>query len=204
MKKWLFVIVAALIIGLGAALYISFKENQKLSEQWKTASANIKAYDLELSDAKKKNVAYQFTVDQLEYFQDSILKELNTTREELGIKDSKIKSLQYVASQFSKKDTIVLNDTIFKDPKINVDTLIGDAWYHVRVGLKYPSTIAVEPQFKSEKHVVISTKRETVNPPKKFFLFRWFQKKHTVIQVDVVEKNPYVENESSKYIEIIK
>ena len=64
--------------------------------------------------------------------------------------------------------------------------------------------IIVQPEFKSEKHIVVSTKKETVNPPKKFFLFRWFQKKQTLIHVDVVEKNPYVENQSSRYIEIMK
>ena len=64
--------------------------------------------------------------------------------------------------------------------------------------------IAVKPEFKSEKHIIVSTKKETVNPPKKFFLFRWLQKKHRVLHVDIVEKNPYVENQTSKYVEIIK
>ena len=85
-----------------------------------------------------------------------------------------------------------------------IDTLIGDGWYTLKLGLKYPSMIAVEPYFKSEKHIVVSSKKETVNPPKKFFLFRWFQKRHIVLHIDVVEKNPYVGNETSKYVEIIK
>ena len=85
-----------------------------------------------------------------------------------------------------------------------MDTLLYDNWYSVRIGLSYPSTVTVEPQFESEKHIVVSTKKETVNPPKKFFLFRWLQKKHTVLKVNVVEKNPYVQNEDSRYVEIIK
>jgi hypothetical protein len=56
----------------------------------------------------------------------------------------------------------------------------------------------------SKKHIAVSTRRETVNPPKKFFLLRWFQKRHTVLNVDVIEKNPYVEGQTSKYVEIIK
>ena len=64
--------------------------------------------------------------------------------------------------------------------------------------------VAVKPEFKSEKHIIVSTKKETVNPPKKFFLFRWFQKKMKVLHVDVVEKNPYVDGETSRYVEIIK
>lgn len=159
---------------------------------------------MQLSNEKDKNTAYQFTIDQLNYFQDSILMELNETRKKLKIKDSKLKSLQYISSSFSKTDTVIVEDTIFKDIAFSFDTVIGDDWYNVNLGLKYPSTIAVAPEFKSVKHVVISARKETVNPPKKFFLFRWFQRKHQIIQVDVVEKNPYSGDSESRYIEIIK
>ena len=74
----------------------------------------------------------------------------------------------------------------------------------IRLGLHYPSIIVVKPEFKSEKHIVVSNKKETVNPPKKFFLLRWLQRKHLVLHIDVVEKNPYVDEESSRYVEIIK
>ena len=195
-------------IGILAALIlmvcVSIRKCQDIQDKLDIATANIKAYDMQLSDEKGKNTAYQFTIDQLNYFQDSILTELNATRKELKIKDSKLKSLQYISSSFSKTDTVVIEDTIFKDTAFSLDTIIGDDWYSVNLGLKYPSTIAVTPEFKSVKHVVISTKKETVNPPKKFFLFRWFQRKHQVIQVDVVEKNPYSGDSESRYIEIIK
>ena len=46
--------------------------------------------------------------------------------------------------------------------------------------------------------------KQTVNPPKKFFIARWFQKKHNVLQVEVVEKNPYMDDQKSKYVEIVK
>ena len=131
---------------------------------------------------------------------------MEETRKELKIKDKNLKALQAISSNFKKKDTIRITqvDTLFKEPTLAIDTLIGDKWYSVRLGLKYPSMIAIEPNFKSEKHVIVSTKKETVNPPSKFFLFRWFQRKHYVLNIDVVEKNPYVEGESSKYVEIIK
>jgi hypothetical protein len=55
----------------------------------------------------------------------------------------------------------------------------------------------------SEKAVVVSTKRETVDPPKKFFLCRWFQKKHTVVKVVVKENNPHVIDQENVFIEIV-
>lgn len=202
MKKYLILTIIILlgIIGVG------WQQLKEVDEKWKVAEANVKAYSNALSATNSANIALQLNVDQLSYFNDSVLQALNETRKELNIKDKNLKALQAVSSSFSKKDTITITqvDTLFKEPTLAIDTLIGDNWYSVRLGLKYPSTIAIQPEFKSEKHIVVSSKKETVNPPKKFFLFRWFQKKHYVLNIDVVEKNPYVNGESSRYVEIIK
>ena len=74
----------------------------------------------------------------------------------------------------------------------------------LNLGLKYPSTITVEPEFNNEQYVVISTKKEYIEPPHKCFLVRWFQKKHTVVEVQVVDSNPYVSTKNQKFIEIVK
>jgi hypothetical protein len=173
-------------------------------EKRKIAEANVKAYSHQLDADGRKTMALQLTCDQLNYFKDSVLQELNETRKQLKVKDKNLKAVQLVGSSFSKADTIYHTDTLFREPSLQMDTLIGDEWYSVRLGLKYPSMVAVKPEFKSKKHIVVSSKKETVNPPKKFFLFRWFQKKMTVIHVDVVEKNPYVSDETTRYVEIIK
>lgn len=200
MKKWL-VVLLVLLLGIAG---VEWHQIRHVEEKWKIAEANVKAYSSQLGTTKEKNIALQLTVDQLEYFNDSILEALDQTRKELKIKDKNLKALQQVTSVFVKTDTLILKDTLFREPTLAVDTLIGDEWYSVRLGLKYPSMIAIQPEFKSEKHIIVSHKKETVNPPKKFFLFRWFQKRHYVLNVDVVEKNPYVDGESSKYVEIIK
>ena len=202
MNKYLIVTIIVLLAVIGAG----WQQLSSVNEKWKIAEANVKAYSEELSVKDKKNTALQLTVDQLEYFNDSVLQALDDTRKELKIKDKNLKALQTVKSGFTKRDTITITqvDTLFREPTLAIDTLIGDDWYNIQLGLKYPSMIAVKPYFKSEKHIIVSNKKETVNPPKKLFLFRIFQKKHTILHIDVVEKNPYVENESSKYVEIIK
>lgn len=202
MKKYF--IFGAVVLVLIAALVVSFHYNSGIKDKLDVANANLKAYDALLSTEKKQNIAHQLTIDQLNYFNDSVLNELNETRKELKIKDKNLKALQSVHSVFTRVDTLVLNDTIFKEPSFALDTLIGDDWYSLQLGLKFPSTIAAKPTFKSDKHIIVSVRKETVNPPKKFFLFRWFQKRHTVLRVDVVEKNPYVTDENSRYVEIIK
>ena len=200
MKKYLIITVIILLVVIGAL----WQQVEYANQKWETAEANVKAYSMSLSREGEKNTALQLTIDQLGYFKDSVLQELDNTRKELKVKDKNLKALQSVSSSFSKSDTIILKDTLFKEVSLDVDTVLGDKWYNVRLGLKYPSTVAVKPYFKSEKHIIVSSKKETVNPPKKFFLLRWFQKKMLVIHIDVVEKNPYVDNESSRYVEIIK
>lgn len=200
MNKYLLIVILALlsIIGFGWQ-YIN-----DLNEKWETAEANVKAYDDLLSESDSKAIAQQLTIAQLNYAKDSVLIEMKKVKEELKIKDKRLKSIQYTSSVITKTDTLVLNDTVFKEPSFELDTIAGDEWCRVRINLKYPSQIAVKPEVKSDKYLVVSLKKETVNPPKKFFVARWFQKKHKVLKLDVIERNPYVKNESSRFVQIIK
>ena len=203
-KKYIHIGMTLLIPILTVALILTVKSRGKIEKRWKESTENVKSYSELFSNSENKNRGFKLTIDQLQYFNDSILRELNETREALKIKDSKLKSLQYLSSTFIKYDTLIIKDTLFKDPQIQVDTVLSDEWYSIRIGLKYPSTVTVNPMFRSIKHIVVSSRRETVNPPKKFFLFRWFQKKHTILNIDVIEKNPYMKEQNSRYIEIIK
>lgn len=206
-KNIKYFLICGLVLSVLSVINNYYLVKSKLSadKKWKEAVENAKAYSELFSNSENKNRAFKLTIDQLKNSNDSIFKQLNEARKELKVKDSKLKSLQYVSSSFSKVDTITLKgDTIFKDSHIDIDTLLSDEWYSVKVGLKYPSTVTVEPTFKSIKYIVVSAKKETVNPPKRFFLFRWFQKKQIRLNVDVVEKNPYVQNQDNRFVEIVR
>lgn len=204
LKRYACLIGVILLVITMIALYFTLKSKKETEKRWKEAIANVKSYDNLFNGSKNNDIAFLLTIDQLKYSNDSIFQELNEVRRELKIKDSKLKSLQYISSNFTKSDTIILKDTVFKDERIDIDTLLSDEWYSINVGLRYPSSITVTPKFKSEKAVIVSAKKETVNPPKRFFLFRWFQKKHIVLHVNVIEKNPYIEDQDNRYVEIIK
>lgn len=206
-KNVKYFLICGLILSILSVVnnYFLIKSKISTDKKWKEAVENAKAYSELFSNSESKNRAFKLTIDQLKNSNDSIFQELNEARKELKVKDSKLKSLQYVSSSFSKVDTITLKgDTIFKDSHVNIDTLLSDKWYSVRVGLKYPSTVSIEPKFLSIKYIVVSAKKETVNPPKRFFLFRWFQKKQIRLNVDVVEKNPYVQNQDNRFVEIVR
>ena len=187
---------------LGIGIYI-WNERQDLKKEVCTLRNNQKAFIAENSSLKNESRAFKFTIEQLNYYNDSILQKMNNVRKELKIKDKNIKQLQYLLSVSTKKDTILFTDTIFRDKSLALDTVIGDKWYNIRLGLKYPNLIYTEPTFTSEKYIIVNKKKETVNPPKKFFLFRWFQKKHWVMEVHIKEKNPYIKEIDNKFVEII-
>lgn len=202
--KYIYLGISILMVVLLVSIYALFSTKRSADKKWKEAVENAKAYSELFSNSENKNRAFKLTIDQLKNSNDSIFKELNEARKELKVKDSKLKSLQYVSSSFSKGDSITFPDTVFINSHVNIDTLLSDEWYSVKVGLKYPSTVTVEPTFKSIKYIVVSAKKETVNPPKRFFLFRWFQKKQIRLNVNVVEKNPYVQNQDNRFVEIVR
>lgn len=196
--KWTLGIIAILILVSGLLLH----RTVQLQNKFNTSIENIKAYDAQMSGLKNDNRVFKLTVDQLNYFNDSIIIKLNESRKELGIKDKHIQQLQYELLVASKADTLRLNDTIFVN-NFKLDTIVGDKWVKTYLHMKYPSTIALKPEVTLERHTFVNGKRETVNPPKKFFLFRWFQRKHTVVEVTTRELNPYVEEKTQKFIQII-
>lgn len=199
MNKYL---IISIIILVGIISFLGYT-NKKLSNQYAIAYENIKAYDAELSGLKDDTKVYKLTIEQLNYFNDSIIKKMKVVQKELGIKDKRLQQLQYEASHAQRADTIILKDTLFRDPQLKLDTIVGDKWFRTNLHLESPSTIALKPEIELERYTFISGKRETVNPPKKFFLLRWFQKKHTVVEVTTRELNPYVEEKIQKYIQII-
>lgn len=205
-KNVKYFLICGLILSILSVVnnYFLIKSKTSTDKKWKEAVENAKAYSELFSNSESKNRAFKLTIDQLKNSNDSIFQELNEARKELKVKDSKLKSLQYVSSSFSKGDSITFPDTVFINSNVNIDTLLSDDWYSVKVELKYPSTVTVEPTFKSIKYIVVSAKKETVNPPKRFFLFRWFQKKQIRLNVDVVEKNPYVQNQDNRFVEIVR
>lgn len=203
-KKYIRIGIVILISLLAVSTYTLYNRNQDLKEEISVSMSNQKAFIAENSSLKEENRVFKFTVEQLNYYNDSILQKMNDVRKELKIKDKDLKQMQYLLSEATKKDTIVFEDTLFREPTLDIDTIIGDKWYSIRLGLKYPNLITTNPTFISEKYIIVNKKKETINPPKKFFLFRWFQRKHWVMEVNIKEKNPYIKEVNNKFVEIIE
>lgn len=87
-KKYIYIGIAVLIAWLSISLWTVIKEKDRLEKEWKNNVENVKSYSEQFSDSENKNRAFKLTIEQLEYSRDSIFKELNSVRKELGIKDS--------------------------------------------------------------------------------------------------------------------
>ena len=199
---WRYIVIGA-FIALITIIVILYNSYQNSQESLKESRNNEKAYQIENLNLKDDSRMFMFHIEQLSYYNDSITEKLNAERKNLKIKDNQIVQLQYMLSKVQKVDTITLVDTIFT-PTVDLDTTIGDKWYSLNLKLKYPSSIIVAPTFTSEKMVFMYLKKETINPPKKTWFGRLFQKKHKVMEVKVVESSPYIENKQTRFIEIVK
>lgn len=204
MKKIIIITIISVVTILSIFTIILSKNNKKLKTELSVSKANEKAHIAENNRLQNNNIQYQYTIDQLNYYNDSILIKLNNTRRELKIKDKEIKNLQYLLSTASKRDSIYIRDTIFKDKDFNLDTLMKDDWYKLNLHLQHPNLIVTQFSLRSEKHIITSYREETIDPPSNCFFIRWFQKKHKVVEVIVEEKCPYIKNNEQKFIEIIK
>lgn len=203
MRKLVYILIGVVMLS-GISLHLLYNKYQKLNTKYQTSIENIKAFDAELSGLKDDTRAYRLSIQQLNYFNDSIIKKMKVVQKELGIKDKRLQQLQYEASHAQRTDTIILPDTLFLNPQLKLDTIVGDKWFKTNLHLEFPSTIALKPEIELERYTFINGKRETVNPPKKFFLFKWFQKKHTVVEVNIREMNPYVKNKTQRFIQIVE
>ena len=203
MKKYLYILLFTLI-SFFIGLFIHQKnELAKYKRLYDKELQNVEAYQAANSGLEGNIRQYQMTMNDLRASRDSLDRKLIEVVESLKIKDKKIEYLQYQAKTIHKTDTIQIADTIFV-PEAHIDTLIGDKWYNLRLKLDYPSTIVASPAFNSEQYVVINTKREYVKKPSKLFFIRWFQRRHTVVEVNVEEKSPYITNKENKFIKIVK
>ena len=202
-KLILISIVFALIIGLGSIAYFQYNKIKEIETELFYAVNNNKAYELENSNLKGKTIEYQYTIQQLNNSQDSLIQKLNAARKQLKIKDKNIQELHYIAAQTQKTDSIFVHDTIFMKGVV-VDTLLKDEWSSLRLNLEYPNKIKANYSFRNSTIVAVSTIRETVDPPDKCWLVRLFQKKHTLAIVEIIQENPYCETTKEKHISVIK
>ena len=183
----------------------------------KSAEDKLEGYEnnwIALSNENNKNAKssklYEFKLSQLKYINDSLMNAMDSVRKSLNIKDKNTKGLGYVKSTILIHDTVLVNRIRDGDNSISIDTTINKKWYQIQLDYRgskcneCKDTLIVSPKVTSEKYVVISTQKEYIDTPKKFWIQRIFQKKDEVIDVKVVETNPYIYSNEDRFVKVIK
>lgn len=194
-KILLCIITILLIIGL-------IHRNSVLQEEVSRTTANMKAMIAENDNLSNTNMAFQLTINELESMNDSISNKMVDVLEELKIKPKTVTQIQYQKEVITKRDTLILRDTIFINPTFKLDTCLSDQWSSTRLHLSYPGNIDINSKFNNEKYIIVHSKKEPIRPHKCKFV-NFFRRKHTVLEIDVIDKNPYVETERQRFVEII-
>ena len=195
-KTYIMGVLILISITGGIVSYITIKNNHTLKQNWSTSENNFKA-------SNRLNIVYKVTMDQIKNSKDSVDIKLLKYSKESKIKDSKIQTLTYLSQRTIKGDTVRLSDTIFVK-KFKLDTIIGDKWITKRLHLEYPNIISIQDSIRNEILYIISSKKETIKPPRKCFILRWFQAKQILLEINIKNSNPYIINDKVKVIEIVK
>ena len=193
-----------LVVAVGLVWYY-IADYRKLKSDNEIMGKNIKALMEQYDDLEAENYELMFTLEEYNYYSDSLLERLRMTQDELNIKDKELRYVQSLNTTLVRYDTVMFSerDTLFVEG-LCIDTTIGDRYISNRLMLEYPSRVELSTLVRSEKDVLITQERETVQPPKRCWLGRLFQRKHDVIKVHVKEHNPYVDKTEELFIKIIE
>lgn len=203
MNKYIKIVKLILIlIVCGIVIYFIAHYNN-MKDRYEVLERNQKALIERYNNIEADNYELTFTVEEYQYYNDSLLNRLKETQMELDIKYDEILYLESLNTDFRRTDTILVNevDTIFVQG-VSVDTIFGDEYITNNLKLDYPNRVELTTTVYSKKDVFITQERETINPPKKCWIGRLFQKKHDIIKVHIKEHNPWVINNEEMFIKI--
>ena len=204
------VIRVSVVVAILALIIIGVRRCKSAEDKLEGYETNWIALSNENNKNAKSSKAYELKISQMKYINDSLMNAMDSVRKSLNIKDKNTKGLGYVKSTILIHDTVLVNRIRDGDNSISIDTTINKKWYQIQLDYRgskcneCKDTLIVSPKVTSEKYVVISTQKEYVDTPKKFWIQRIFQKKDEVIDVKVVETNPYIYSNEDRFVKVIK
>lgn len=199
LKIILFIATIAALFSMSYFIKIQSNTIDKLQTEIKIANNNYSALENENNNLKEKNLTFELNVTQLNNSKDSLVQEMNKVRKELKVKDKELKELAYIASTANTKDSIFITNTIkVIEP---IDTTLSDEWHSVNLQID-SSKLNVNTSYKSELFITTYLRKE-IEHPSRCKLFNIFKKRNNVLEVEVLEKNPYIINNKEKFIKVL-
>lgn len=186
---------------LSVLMYILCNRLRAVGRERDDYAMAAKAYASACEDSEDESRVFRLRISELTASSDSLMRRVDSLRRELGVRDKRLRAVHYRSTVVERRDTIVL-----RVPAVttDVDTVIDDGWVRTAVSLRRPDSLSVATRVRNETTIVVKTRRETVEPPKRFFLLRLFQRKHTVVTVVAKEGNPWCETREARSVEIVE
>lgn len=182
----------------GTLTKLKVANNNNLSYEY-----NIGVYRDKLNNLHTSTIQLTKGFNDIKNSRDSIDKILYSTIKELNINKRKVKELGYIIDKINNEGVITIYDSIFKQLTDTCYAITNDQWNFGTVcftdtSLNYNITTI------SENVLVFYDNKITKGEPKKTWIGRLFQKKQTVVQVDVSNKNPNVLEKNQRFTHILK
>jgi hypothetical protein len=199
-------IYAAIVFGTGWFIWHQQKQIKDLTQDLSLKTINLKAAQRGVTSYQSKGGTLHSVVTQenatiadLKDSKDSVIMVLLDSVNKYKIKVNNLEQVGTVTSTLTKVNTIKYVPTT-RDTTYDLSTL---PFIEEKIHLKDDS-LTRELKIFNKQTLLWSTHRETIDPPKKFFLFRWFQKRHNVTTTDIVNSNPYIETDDQRFLIITK
>jgi len=184
--------IVALVLMAGTIFYLH-TQNVKLQTKVDNTTQNIKSINFGTKVFKNDSGQWQATsieqnktIAQLKQDKDSINLVNLKLAKQLKLKPKEI-------TEIGQVDTKLIHDTstIFIPHKDTTYDFSVKPYVTNKVKIKGDS-ISNDLQVSNDQSLVWHTKRETIDPPKSFFLLRWFQKRQTITYIDIINSNKLI------------
>lgn len=93
MRKYIYIIIAVLLIGLAVAVCYIWTQNRSLKKDLSSAQGNEKALLARSDSLNEKARVLQLTAEQLDCYNGFLLEDLKQVKDSLKIKDKSLKGL---------------------------------------------------------------------------------------------------------------
>jgi phage anti-repressor protein len=204
LSNWRFILIVLLV---GTVIYLAkaLKDTQTNLED---AKITIKSLNVGVQQYKNKDSTWNYRLINerqsavaIKESKDSIIVKLREQLDAAGVKLNNALALGYVKTSITVDTVIKYIPSKEKDSTTILD--FSKRPYITNTVTITPQTASNKLIVTNEQFILTNGRRETVDPRKKFFLWRWFQKRHWVLYQDIHNSNPYILTDNAKFITIV-
>jgi hypothetical protein len=206
-----------ILIGLGMLLItfniIQYKQVQSLKKDNLVLNNNVKSYATglvkwrdEYQRSHAKLTEMKLTLAEVYASKDSLTILAVKVIKEGKIKGKTINKLGVIVSTLEAQLNVKPTDPVViqADTSIKCVTLTDSSFLVNEICYNDSGPMTSLIYGINTQSLIFTHDKVTIAPRRKFFLRRWFQKKQIICNIEIINDNPYIVTQDSKFIELIK